>query len=202
MKRLFGVLIFTLLLGSLGACSSDDSTTVTNTISAADVNDREETILSTSTNESFLFDYHNTDYDEVMVWVEKYESGELVDDQLGFVTTQASEEGSIIVATAINDNDGEQTFLIGIGDEGGTSSASILDDNLGDAEHLSKVFGELPEDQILDNGEIVLADMAYINDDFGTSSISNQFYEDPEAHMDELKEYDIVYLFKAEFTEE
>ncbi|GIN90538.1 hypothetical protein J6TS1_31690 [Siminovitchia terrae] len=197
MKKLFGTLILILLVGSLGACSNNNSNTM---ISAANVNEREETILSTITSESFLFDFNNTEYKEVAVWVEKYESGKLVDDQLGYMTTQVDKKGSIILATAkASDNEKQQTFHIGVGDQDGTSSASVLDKKPKDADAMSIVYSGLPEEKTLDGGEILLANIAYSNNEFGTSSISNQFYEDPEAHMDELNEYNVVYLFKAKF---
>lgn len=202
MNRLFGALIFVLLFGSLSACVSDDSNPAENMISTADINDREETILSTTADEAFLFDYRTT-YDEVTVWVEKYEHGELADDRLGLLTTQTDEKGSIILATTPNQKESGHPFSIGIGDKNGTASSTVLDENFEDAgDFASKVFGALPEEETLDDGEIVLADIAYVNDESSINSISDTFYEDPKAHLDVLKEYDVVYLFKAIFTNE
>lgn len=46
MKKLLGILMFILLVGTLSACDDNAS----NIIAAVDVSDREETILSTLTN--------------------------------------------------------------------------------------------------------------------------------------------------------
>ncbi|WP_156856027.1 hypothetical protein [Oceanobacillus sp. AG] len=194
MKKLLGILMFILLVGTLSACDDNAS----NIIAAVDVSDREETILSTLTNQSFLFDFNNEDYEEVSMWVEKYEQGELVDDQLGYLTSPVDETGLIIFATKIDGVDEQQTFHIGVGDEDGVSSLTTRDENF---EFLPAVYGDIPEEKTLHEGELVLADIAYSDDEFGISSISNSFYEDPEANMEELKEYDVVYLFKAEFAE-
>jgi len=58
----------------------------------------------------------------------------------------------------------------------------------------------LANEKTLKNGkENVLATIAYSNNEFGISSISNDFYENPKANLDELSEYDVAYLFKAVF---
>lgn len=202
MKKLLGVIAVIFLIGSLVACSNHQSNPQTNSILATDLSARETTILSTVTSESFVFDFNNSDYQEVEVWIEKYEDGELVDDQLGYMTAQIGEKGSIVLASPKTSNhEKQQSFLIGTGDENGTSSASVVDDNLQDADLSLMVSSSLTEEKTLDEGEIVLANIAYSNNEFGISSISNQFFEDPEGNMDELKEYEVVYLYKVAFVE-
>ena len=61
MKKLFGVIVMILLIGSLVACNHNNSDPKSNRISVADLSDREDTILSTITSKSF----DNTDYREV-----------------------------------------------------------------------------------------------------------------------------------------
>lgn len=61
------------------------------------------------------------------MWVEKYEQGELVDDQLGYLTSPVDETGLIIFATKIDGVDEQQTFHIGVGDEDGVSSLTTRD---------------------------------------------------------------------------
>lgn len=199
MKKTFVVLISLLIL-SLSACSNNNSHSKSNIVSAADLNERENAIISTTSEQSFVFDFNaDTEYEEVSVWIDKYESGELVDDKLGYMTTQTDENGTIILATTSN-GEKQLTYSIGVGDKGGTSSAIILDKKLQNADSMATVSGQLTEGKSLNNGEIVLATIAYSDDEYGTSSISSQFYEDPAAHMDELKKYNIVYIFKTHFT--
>src|SRR5690625_6389674 len=201
MKKLFELIVIILLIGSLAACSHNNSNTKSNRISVADLSDREDTILSTITSKSFVFTFNNTDYREVTLWIEKYEDGELVDDQLGSMTTQVGERGSIVLANAKLDHEEQLSFLIGTGDEDGTASDHVLDEILRNEDFSSTVYSGLPGEKTLDDDEIVLANIAYSNNEFGMSSISNQFFEDPEIHMDELKEYSVAYLFKVVFVE-
>lgn len=80
MKKI-SVILMILLVFLLGACDNS-STSESNEIAGADLNEREDTILSTTSDNSFVFDYHiEKEYEEVVVWIEKYASGELVDDK-------------------------------------------------------------------------------------------------------------------------
>lgn len=198
MKRLVGIVIMGLAISLMVGCSSDSKE---NTISSADLNDREKTILSTTADDGFVFDFNNKAYGDVTIWMEKYESGELVDDALSSMTAEASEEGYIIL-TSEKDKDGvsEQTFHIGVGSANGVSSISFTDDIKSEAS-LSMVYGDLPGEKSLDEDDIVLASFAYSDDEFSVSSLSTSFYEDPAAHMDKLNDYNVVYLLKAKFTE-
>ena len=46
---------------------------------------------------------------------------------------------------------------------------------------------------------MVLASICYTLDEEGATSLSSDFYEDPKSNMDELKDFDVVYLLKGEF---
>lgn len=196
MKKLSSILII-LLVFSLSACSESDM------ISPADLNERENAIISTISDESFVFDYKTeSEFKEVVVWIEKYESGKLVDDKINYMTTQIGEDGGTIILakSKTGEKEIEQNYYIGVGDNGGLASSVAFDKKLDDKEYLSIVSGQLANEKTLNDGEEnVLATIAYSNNDFGITSISNDFYEEPQAHMDELNEYNVTYLFKAEF---
>lgn len=200
MKRLF-VFLISLLVLSLSACNNGNSNSKSNVISAVDLNEREDVILSTISEESFVFDFNiDTEYKEVGVWLEKYESGELVDDKLGYMTTQTDKNGTIILATSkSNDNEKKHAFNIGIGDKNGTSSTNFSDKDSNDICDMQSVSGEILKEVKLTGKEIMLAYIAYSNDENSISSLSTDFYEDPEAHVGELAEYDVAYLLKVEF---
>ncbi|WP_170140703.1 hypothetical protein [Oceanobacillus arenosus] len=51
----------------------------------------------------------------------------------------------------------------------------------------------------MSQGEFVLAHIFYPNDENVMSSLITEFYEDAEAQLDELQEYDVAFLLKAEF---
>ncbi|WP_368654594.1 hypothetical protein AB4Y30_06060 [Ornithinibacillus sp. 4-3] len=195
MKKLFVLLLLGLLSLVLVACSQKDMES--NTIATSELTEREKAILSTTSDKSFVFDFNiDSEYEEITVWVEKFESGILVDDGLGHITTQAGENGSIIFTTSKNDNEKQNIFNIGISTDESTSSIIISDTAL---EEMASVWNHIPEEKSLANGEVVLANICYSDDENGMQSLTTDFYDDVDGHMGELAEYDVVYLLKAEF---
>lgn len=59
--------------------------------------------------------------------------------------------------------------------------------------------GSFPGELSLNQGELVLANICYSNDENGVSSLITDFYKDPAGNINKLKEYDVAYLLKAEF---
>lgn len=202
MKRLSVILIVLLVL-SLSACDNSSFNSKSNVISASDLNKREDIILATTSEHSFVFDYNiDAEYKEMAVWIEKYVSGELIDDKIGYMTKQIDDDsGTIILATSKTSDDKKmkEIYHIGMGDKSGIASTVVTDDVSKNAGALSMVFGQLTDKKALNVGKAnVLATIAYSDNKFGISSVSNNFYEDPDAHMDELNKYNVVYLFKVE----
>src|SRR5699024_10235782 len=201
MKKVIGIVMFVVLIGLMSACDSVGNEK-SDYISEADLDEREEMILTTVADQSFVFDYNNTSYEEVSVWIEKYESGEMVNDELGYKTTDIDEQGSIIFATASDEEPHEkETFYLGVGDENGTSSSTPSDDAALTAENMSILSGSCTEEIAIDKDETVLATIAYTNDEQGVSAHANNYDENTENNLEELEEYDVVYLFKIAFDD-
>ncbi|MBU6081201.1 hypothetical protein [Allobacillus halotolerans] len=201
MKRLFTKLIIVLLFVVLSACNSSSNSN-TNTLSVAELTERENAILATTADKSFVFDFETDgEYKEVSVWLEKYEAGELVDDRLSEITTNINENGSIIFSnTKSNNTEKQQPFAIGIGSDGSTGSTSGFDVNSNDLNDMASVWGSFPEELSLDQDELVLAYIGY-SDDKNMSSLTTDFYENPEGNENKLEEYNVAYLLKADFVE-
>jgi hypothetical protein len=199
MKRLFAILMLALLVFTLSAC--DNNNTKSNTISVVELTEKENAILSTTSDKSFVFDFNiDSEYKEVSVWIEKYESGDLVDDKLSHITTQVEDNGSIIFATPKTDyNEKQKTFNIGISSNGGTASISGYDTNSDGLDNMSSVWSNFQGEKTSIEGEVVLASICFSNDKNDMSSLTTNFYEDIEGHMYELEKYDIAYLLKTEF---
>ena len=197
MKRLF--IIVALLVFVLSACVNNN--TKSNTISAVELTERENAILSTTSDISFVFDFNiDSAYKEVSVWIEKYELGKLVDDKISSLTTQVEENGSIIFATSKADGSRKQhTFNIGISGNDSMSSISHIETNLDDLDAMSIVWGNLQEENNSIEGEVLLASICYSSDG-SMSSLTTDFYKDADGHMNELEDYDVVYLLRAEFN--
>lgn len=200
MKRLFTILIFFLTMVILGACGGQNGPEE-NIIAVAQLSERENAILSTTAGQSFVFDFNVNGYKEASVWVEKYESGKLVNDNIGGIKSDIKENGSIIFATSINgDDQNQQVFQIGISSSGGVSSIDnfdmISDDKF---DQMASVSGNPQSVTIADEGAIVLASICYSEAQRSMSSLTTDFYTDMEAHKSELEKYDVVYLLRAEF---
>lgn len=197
MKRLF--ILVALLVVVLSTCTTTNIKS--NTISASELTETESAILSTTSDKSFVFDFYiDSDYKEVSVWVEKYESGKLVEDVISSITSVVEENGSIIFTTSKSDDSGQnQTFNIGISDNDSISSISNFETTSDDLNSMSSVWSNLQGKNNSIEGELVLANLCYSSNEI-MSSLTTEFYEDVEAYMNKLEQYDVVYLLKAEFN--
>jgi len=199
MKGLFRVLIIGLSTLALVACSQ--TATDANSLFVSELTEREDTILSIASDKSFVFDFNiDSEYKEASVWIEKYEAGKLVDDRLGHLTTEVEQSGSIIFTLSENTNENNNSFHIGIGTNENVTSINVSDTDLNDLESMASVWGSTSEKVAVDNGEAVLANISYSDDENGMHSLTTDFFEDAAGHMDELEEYDVAYLLKAEFA--
>lgn len=183
-------------------CDSNDTNSQVNVIASSELTNRENTILHTTSDGSFVFDYKTDDsYDGLKVWLDKYEAGELVDDQLMMITAELIEsEGTIILTRSRADDDSVYPlFHIGIGDEGAVSSSHSSDESLKNGKSASMMSSQLPTEHTLDDEAVTLAIMAFKDEDSGSLSLSNGFYDDPEAHMEDVEDYHTIYLLKAQF---
>lgn len=197
MKRplLIVAILFVMLLS---ACSKSP----TNSITRVELNDREETILAITSNDAFVFDYNVvTEYKEVIVWVEKYEFGQLTDGRLGYITTDSQNNGSIILTTSqISNQPNKQVFNIGISHENAIASTSFTDSDSYNSDGFMSNSGSISEEKYIEEGEILLANLTLSKNANGVSSLSPSFYNDPRDHLSEIEEYEVVYLLKAEFS--
>lgn len=193
MKRLIPITFLALLVFALSACNLSNI----GTISVVELSERENAILSTTSEYSFVFDFkNNSEYEEGAVWIEKYEAGKLVEDRLSHVTTQVEQSGTIILAATTN-NAKQKTFNIGIGSNGGVSSLKGIDRNLTDLDNMASVWGSFQGEKKLNEGEVLLGSICFSSNEI--RSFTLDFYEDFEGHMDELNICDVAYLLKAEF---
>ncbi|WP_438317005.1 hypothetical protein [Sporosarcina sp. FA9] len=196
MKKLFTLVA--LLVFVLSACANNNQKS--NTISAVELTERENAILTTTSVKSFVFDFNiDTDYKEVSVWVEKYESGKLVNEAISSLISGVENNGSIIFATSNPDESGKkQTFNIGISGNSGIGSVSNFETTSDDLDTMASVWNNLEGKNNSIEGVLVLANIGYSSDGI-ISGLTDDFYKDAEDHMNELEKYDVAYLLKAEF---
>ncbi|OIJ12614.1 hypothetical protein BKP35_10525 [Anaerobacillus arseniciselenatis] len=201
MKKLLNITIVAMLAFTLSACGSTN--VKSNTIVDAELTDRENEILSTTSNQSFVFDFNiESEYKEVTVWVEKYEFGKLVDEKIGYLTTEVMNNGSIIF-TIIESNaiENQTLFNIGINSNGGTGSVRTSDIvSTKGTEGRSIVWGNISEQMDVTNEQMVLASIGFSWDEGSMVSFSSEFYRDIERRISELENHEVVYLLRSKFT--
>lgn len=198
MKKIFLSISISLLSLSLVACKADVPKPE-NILSVPELTAREKAILESSSEHSFLIDFKVDDtYKEMSVWVEKYEFGKLVEDEKGRMTTGVEKNGTIIFTTSKTDDDQDQSmFNTSIQNDDGLVSATYPESI--DRKD-SSVWGSPDKININSTTKLALASICYSSGNEGIRSLSTDFYGDMDGHMDELKEYDVVYLLRSEFT--
>lgn len=205
MKKIFFIALLALLTFTLIACTN--SKLASNTIVDAELTDREESILSTTSNQSFVFDFNvGSEYKEATMWVEKYEFGELVDERIGYFTVnEVLEDGSIIFTTSqSNDAENQILFNMGINSSDGTSSSTAsttTTDIVSNKDSEWIVWGSISEEMDVTNEEMILASIGYSWDEGSTASFSPEFFADVERRSNALENYQVVYLLMCKFTE-
>lgn len=198
MKKILLSIIISLLSFSLAACKADDPKPE-NTLSVPELSAREKAILENTSEHFFLVDFNVDDtYKKMAVWVEKYEFGKLVAPEMGRMTTAVKDNGTIIFTTSKTvDGQNLSMFNISIQNDDGTDTATYPETI---AEKGSSVWGSPSKFNINNTKKLALASICYSSRDEGIHTLSNGFFNDMDRHMEELKEYDVVYLVRSEFT--
>lgn len=182
----------------LAACTNTNSET--DKITVAKVTDREKTILSTMAEKSFVFDFHvDSEYEEVSLWMEKYEAGQLVETDFGELTAMIKEEGSIVWTTLSNPNSSEKMFYLGVGDDSGSSSVMSIDDEAEKIADLASVWNDFSDTITVTEKAMVIAGIGFSSEESGLNSFTRSFFNNFESHQDELEQFDVAYVLKVEF---
>ena len=122
----------------------------------------------------------------------------MVNDRVGFITSQVKENGSIIFATSkAVGNQKQYTFNIGISSNNSVDSTSYIEEKSED--FMSGIWGNIQGEKNSFEGEVVLASICYSTDG-DMRILTTDFYQDVDGHMYELENYDLVYLLKAELN--
>jgi hypothetical protein len=198
MKKVYLSIILSLLSFSLVACKAVEPKSE-NILSVPELTAREKAILGNSSEHSFLIDFSVDDtYKKMSVWVEKYEFGKLVEPEMGRMTTGIEKNGTIIFTTSKTDVDQKRSmFNVSIQNDDGTDTVTYPETT---DEMDSSVWGSAGKLKINNTNKLALASICYSRGNEGIRSLSTDFYGDMKGHMDELKEYDVVYLLRSEFT--
>lgn len=191
MRRILFLITISIFFLLLSACNEE------NTFAGAELSERDQALISTVSEQSFVFDFQiEEEYKQITVWVDKYEFGELVDEKISEMTTDIERNGMIIFTiTPIPDDRNETIFGISVSSDKGSSSSRGVQKLIGTEQ---SAWGSNPMENIPLEGTATLASISFANG-HGMSSLSSDFYTDLDKHLNEIKEYDVVYVLKSEF---
>ncbi|OLS40472.1 hypothetical protein BTR25_09780 [Bacillus sp. MRMR6] len=187
-----------LFIFTLSACGQDAYKN--NTVTEAKLTEREKVILSTTSEYYFLFDF-KTDktYKKVTLWVEKYESGNLV-GEINRISTEIKNEGTLLFTTSKKtEGNNNSLFTLSINSDGSTGTGWSPEEMK--EQQSAVVWGANPflQTMVITN-QMVLASICFSKAGPTVSTLSSDFHVDMPRHIDELKNYEVVYLLRSEFS--
>ena len=196
-------MLIALLIMILLACQNDPpkNTNQKVTLTGTDLSEREIAILSLFSDEYTILDFNQGGaYKEISLSIEKYKSGDLVEEYSSLLIAEIDQSGSIMFAKSRGDEEGNQSIIyVGIGDQTGSYTSEFEVDPL-EVNQMSSVWGYTEDTTVPNNGKVTLASLCYTSNNDRIDTLRSDFYKDPEGHIDELEQFDVVYLLKAEFS--
>lgn len=192
-----------LCLGSvlvLSACAATD----TNKLTIPELTDREQQIIQTAADQVFVFDYTaDQTYSDISLWMDKYENGEKTGGPLSELSVPLpgeSTNGTLIMA--VKPSDDKLLFSASISSRDG-SGGLTSEDELSDFENRAVMTEMNPQEGLPLSENMLLGTLVYTDSSEGVivSSLSTDFFDQKDGYLDELKEYDTVYLLRASFKE-
>ncbi|AIF45227.1 hypothetical protein [Virgibacillus sp. SK37] len=200
MKKLICISGIFLVFSYLAGCS-DEQTSTSIKVKESELSEREEAILLSTTEQSFIFDFKvDSSYKEVELWMDKYEFGKKA-GKVNHLISDVNEKGYLMFT--ISKEAGEQdmsVFNVGVFSDGGTGALTNAE-RIGEKglKNMSSVWATNP--LLAEDGaeEKILSSICYKSGDGSMQSLSDDFYHDVEGNLDRIKEYDTVYLLKAKF---
>lgn len=202
MKKTALLLLTILTVASFAACTQ--TVPANNTITPVEFTDREKVLASVTGDKNFMFEYNVDDsYGWMTLSVDKYEFGKKSERPIAQVSGGITGEGFLVLSVDEPSN-AEQHPIIRV-DIGTTNEECTVSHHMEDvAENIdtaAKSWGPNPLSEISVDEKAVLACLRYINRD-SMSTLSDEFFSNPDSHLDEIADDDIVYVFSCEFTEE
>lgn len=199
MKRIISLLTLLLFVCILSACNKEEQVQepglkqAVNTIAESVLTEREKSLLSTTSEVSFVFDFNvDESFKQVSVWVDRYEFGQLEVENINHITTDIDKKGMITFSTTQIPGDEDKSIFKTFTNGGGSTSLQKME------RAKQGTWGSNPNTNIPISGEKVLAVISFSNGD-GMSSLPEEFYEDVENNLDKIKDYDAVYILRSEF---
>lgn len=179
------------------------------TITKGELTEREDFLLSSLTEHTFLYDYSlSEDVTELTVFVEKYEFGKRQDYPIiSMSMADLNSEGTLFFSVGPADFEiHSHSLSVGIQSEGNWSSGRSFDSFVSDS---NASMGTVRESAVSDENSLSIEDDAgavasiiHANSEEGISTLTKAFYEDIDNNLEQIEDYEVVYVFKVAVSDE
>ena len=191
-NRIITILIILTFMTLSTSCESNEEQTQVSIIKEAELTEKEEVLIKgTGINHSFVFEYKNNDnYDEIDIWIEKYQDGEKIGPMLKTSNPidQESEKYIMFNISNVQDN---STWSISF-----IEGKNISTGKIGSNNNLGRTSTwEIAKNLEINKGEHIIAVLVG-NDGNTINGIPNDFFSQPDEYIDEVLINDYVYLLK------
>ncbi len=173
------------------ACTDNEQ----NSIEPSQLTNREQLIINALSDNVSVFDYQLTeDYQEIELWVDRYENGELVEERMNVLSSHIeNREGSILFS--MSELAYTPTGAMAMIDEG--SSGSVTFELTGEGEREDYLISQNTFPQETWNEQAVFAVLAYVDQEGAVSGINQSFFTEPDQHIGVLQGYQEAYVFRG-----
>lgn len=201
MKKLILGSIIAIALLLVSACANS---VVANpdTITNANLTHKESVFLSLGSSQYFAFDYDaDNTYKSVDIWIDRYEYGKFVTCSGKLSTQLVPGEKGMLVAMVKEKEQGtsEWTTAIITGSSVSTGK-STQTFSLKETSSVNSATSINPSVIKIEDKETALAGICYTAGDGMISSLSEDFFNDPEQHLNDISGIDLVYIVKCRFS--
>lgn len=162
--------------------------------------DREETIIGALADQAFIFEFQvDESYKELKVWVETYQLGEKQDNEKHIKDAAITKSGTIIFSNTAVGGKNINNQRVGIITDTGGGYTSYANELTMFDEHGYTMMSAVNDTAIEVTEEpIILAGLLYGEDE--VQSLSSEFFNESSENTDALKDYELAYILKAQFS--
>jgi hypothetical protein len=202
------VVVFILLatLMSFSSCGNINQTDTknkadTNQINRTQLTDREKMFLSAGNRKYLVFDFSLDDtYNWIEIWVERYENGEIITDNVVLSKQVSANEKGIILISVDEDKDLKTNWIAAV-ESGSAKGSSKFNEYYAEAGSILLSSWSANDNEVLTitDKKIVLGSALYKSAAESIRSLSVDFLNDPDNHIEELMEFDLAYIIKCRF---
>ncbi|WP_182200649.1 hypothetical protein [Paraliobacillus salinarum] len=162
--------------------------------------EREEAIIYTLADQAFIFEFQvDESYKDLKVWVETYQLGEKQDNDKHVKDATITKSGTIIFSNTAVGGENMNNQRVGIiSDNGGGYTSYATELTMFDENGYAMIPAVNDTAIEVTEEPIILAGLLYGEDE--VQSLAPEFFNGRSENKDGLKDYELAYILKAQFS--